>query len=113
MITSWEAKALADVIAYPSPGIGEFGPMGLEGAVRLGYRREFEALDDPKEKQALYEKLLNDMYQQGKAIAVANTLEIDAVIDPVDTRKWILTGLKSCKLRAPLSGRKRPCIDTW
>lgn len=97
-------------IAWPT---GEFGPMGLEGAVKLGYRREFDALDDPEEKQALYEKLLADMYEQGKAVAVANSLEIDAVIDPIDTRKWILNGLRSCKLREPLSGQKRPFVDTW
>jgi len=97
-------------IAWPT---GEFGPMGLEGAVKLGYRREFDALKDPEEKQALYEKLLADMYEQGKAVAVANSLEIDAVIDPIDTRKWIINGLRSCKLREPLSGQKRPFVDTW
>ncbi len=97
-------------VSWPS---GEFGPMGLEGAVKLGFRREFEALDSAEEKQALYEKLLDEMYQQGKAIAVANSLEIDAVIDPVDTRKWVMAGLKSCKLRKPLSGQKRPFVDTW
>lgn len=97
-------------IAWPT---GEFGPMGLEGAVKLGYRREFDAIKDPEEKQALYEKLLADMYEQGKAIAVANSLEIDAVIDPIDTRKWILNGLRSCKLREPLSRQKRPFVDTW
>ncbi|MBL4827168.1 MAG: carbamoyl-phosphate synthase large subunit, partial [Spongiibacteraceae bacterium] len=97
-------------VAWPS---GEFGPMGLEGAVKLGYRRELDALKDPEEKQALYEKLLEDMYQQGKAIAVANTLEVDAVIDPIETRHWILSGLASVKLRPPLSGKKRPFVDTW
>ena len=97
-------------VSWPT---GEFGPMGLEGAVKLGYRRELDALTDPQEKQALYAKLLNDMYQQGKGIAVANTLEIDAVIDPIETRKWILSGLRSCKLREPLAGRKRPFVDTW
>lgn len=97
-------------VSWPS---GEFGPMGLEGAVKLGYRRELDAVEDPDEKQALYEKLLGEMYQQGKAIAVANTLEIDAVIDPVETRRWILRGLSSVKLRPPMSGRKRPFVDTW
>jgi len=97
-------------IGWPT---GEFGPMGLEGAVKLGYRRELDALDDPAEKQALYETLLAESYKQGKAIAVASTFEVDAVIDPVDTRQWILSGLRSVKLRPPLSGRKRPCVDTW
>jgi acetyl/propionyl-CoA carboxylase alpha subunit/acetyl-CoA carboxylase carboxyltransferase component len=97
-------------ISWPT---GEFGPMGLEGAVKLGFRRELDALEDPTEKQALYEKLLTEYYNQGKAISVASTLEIDAVIDPVETRSWILAGLRSAQLRPPLSGRKRPFVDTW
>ena len=84
--------------------------MGLEGAVRLGYRRELEALSDPVEKQALFEKLLGNLYSVGKAINVATMLEIDAVIDPADTRHWIVQGLKTCKTRhAP----KRRFVDAW
>lgn len=97
-------------VSWPS---GEFGPMGLEGAVKLGYRRELDAVEDPDEKQALYEKLLDEMYQHGKANSVANTLEIDAVIDPIETRAWIARGMSSVKLRKPLSGKKRPFVDTW
>ena len=97
-------------VAWPT---GEFGPMGLEGAVRLGYRKELDAVEDPAEKQALYDRLLDEMYQQGKAIKVAETLEVDAVIDPVETRKWILGGLRSTRLRPPMSGRKRPFVDAW
>ncbi len=97
-------------ISWPT---GEFGPMGLEGAVKLGFRRELDALEDPDERQALYEKLLADYYEKGKAISAASTLEIDAVIDPVETRNWILGGLRSAHLRPPLSGRKRPFVDTW
>ncbi|MGR3322162.1 MAG: carboxyl transferase domain-containing protein, partial [Pseudooceanicola sp.] len=97
-------------VSWPT---GEFGPMGLEGAVTLGYRRELDAVTDPDEKKALYERLVAEMYEQGKALKVAQTLEIDAVIDPVETRNWILAGLRSVRLRPPLSGRKRPMIDTW
>ncbi len=97
-------------ISWPT---GEFGPMGLEGAVKLGFRRELDALEDPAERQALYEKLLAEYYEQGKAISAASTLEIDAVIDPVDTRIWILGGLRTAQIRPPLSGRKRPFVDTW
>jgi acetyl/propionyl-CoA carboxylase alpha subunit/acetyl-CoA carboxylase carboxyltransferase component len=93
--------------AWPT---GEFGGMGLEGAVRLGYRRELEALSDPIEKQALFEKLLGNLYSVGKAINVAAMLEIDAVIDPADTRHWIVQGLKTCKTRhAP----RRRFVDGW
>lgn len=97
-------------VSWPT---GEFGPMGLEGAVRLGFRRELDELDDPREKQALYDRLLADYREQGKAISVASTLEIDAVIDPVETRNWIASGLRSVRLRPPLSGRKRPFVDSW
>jgi acetyl/propionyl-CoA carboxylase alpha subunit/acetyl-CoA carboxylase carboxyltransferase component len=93
--------------AWPT---GEFGGMGLEGAVRLGYRRELETLSDPVEKQALFEKLLGNLYSVGKAINVATMLEIDAVIDPADTRHWVVQGLKTCKTRhAP----KRRFVDAW
>ncbi|GAB1260588.1 acetyl-CoA carboxylase family protein [Aurantivibrio plasticivorans] len=97
-------------VSWPT---GEFGPMGLEGAVRLGFRKELDAIDDPEVQKALFDKLLNEMYEQGKAMAVASSLEVDAVIDPIDTRKTILAGLRSAQLRPPLSGRKRPCIDSW
>ena len=93
--------------AWPT---GEFGGMGLEGAVRLGYRRELEALTDEAERKALFDKLLGNLYAAGKATNVASMLEIDAVIDPADTRRWIIEGLKSCKTRrAPA----RRFVDGW
>jgi acetyl/propionyl-CoA carboxylase alpha subunit/acetyl-CoA carboxylase carboxyltransferase component len=93
--------------AWPT---GEFGGMGLEGAVRLGYRRELDALEEPEAKQALFDKLLGNLYAVGKAINVAAMLEIDAVIDPADTRHWIVQGLKTCKTRhAP----RRRFVDAW
>jgi acetyl-CoA carboxylase carboxyltransferase component len=84
--------------AWPT---GEFGAMGLEGAVKAGFKKELEAIADPQEREALYEKLVADMYQRGKAINMGAYLEIDAVIDPADTRKWILQGLKSVPARKP------------
>jgi acetyl-CoA carboxylase carboxyltransferase component/biotin carboxyl carrier protein len=93
--------------AWPT---GEFGGMGLEGSVRLGYRRELEAEADPAAKQALFDKLLGALYARGKAINVAASLEIDAVIDPADTRRWVVEGLKSCRQRhAP----RRRFVDAW
>lgn len=80
----------AFVIAWPT---GEFGAMGLEGAVRLGFRKELEAESDPDKRKALFETLLARQYAAGKAVAFARKLEIDAVIDPADTRDWILSGL--------------------
>lgn len=77
-------------IAWPS---GEFGGMGLEGAVRLGYRRELEAETDPAAQKALFDRLVAQQYANGKGINMASFGEIDAVIDPAETRAWITRGL--------------------
>jgi len=69
---------------------GEFGPMGLEGAVRLGFRKELEAVADESERAALFDRLVSEMYEKGSALEVASVLEIDAVIDPADTRRTVL-----------------------
>jgi len=65
---------------------GEFGGMGLEGAVRLGYRNELDAIADPQARQARYEELVAEHYTRGKALSTAAAFEIDDVIDPADTR---------------------------
>ena len=92
-------------VAWPT---GEFGGMGLEGAVRLGYRKELEAIEDAEAREARYQELVAHSYERGKAVSVAQFLEIDAVIDPADTRTWLLRGLASTPARR--SGRY---IDTW
>lgn len=89
---------------------GEFGGMGLEGAVRLGYRKELEAETDPEKQKALFADLVGKMYERGKATSMAAALEIDAVIDPIDTRRWILRGLDSCP---PRKGPYRKRVDAW
>ncbi len=94
-------------VAWPT---GEFGGMGLEGAVRLGYRKELEAVPEGPAREALFGQLLAQQYENGSAIHMAATLEIDAVIDPASTREWLLAGLASAKVQAidrPLA------IDTW
>lgn len=78
-------------VSWPS---GEFGAMGLEGAVRLGYRKEFEAITDEKERVKLYDKMVEEAYERGKAMNMATMLEIDEVIEPKDTRSWILMAIK-------------------
>jgi acetyl-CoA carboxylase carboxyltransferase component len=77
-------------VAWPT---GEFGPMGLEGAVKLGFRKELDAEADEQKRAALFEKLVAEMYEKGKAAEVASLLEIDAVIDPADTRDTICKAL--------------------
>ena len=97
-------------VSWPT---GEFGGMGLEGAVKLGYRKELAAIEDPAERMARYEEMVAAMYEQGKALNTATVFEIDDVIDPADTRRRIVEGLRACPPPAPRSGKKRPCIDTW
>ncbi|WP_417547760.1 carboxyl transferase domain-containing protein [Marinobacter segnicrescens] len=97
-------------VAWPT---GEFGGMGLEGAVRLGYRNEIANAGDEAAQKAMFEKLVAEQYEKGKALSMAVSLEIDAVIDPAETRTWILRGLKSVKKPGPRIGRRRPMVDTW
>jgi acetyl/propionyl-CoA carboxylase alpha subunit/acetyl-CoA carboxylase carboxyltransferase component len=98
------------IVAWPG---GEFGGMGLEGAVRLGYRKELAAISDPQERQARFEAMVNEAYQRGKALNMASYLEIDDVIDPGETRRWIVRGLRSLPAALPVEGKRRPCVDTW
>ena len=102
-------KAPLACVAWPT---GEFGGMGLEGAVRLGYRKELEAITDPVEREETFQKMVNRMYENGKALSVATHFEIDDVIDPAESRTWISAILESV-LISSRSGKKRPNIDTW
>jgi acetyl-CoA carboxylase carboxyltransferase component len=101
-------------LAWPT---GEFGGMGLEGAVRLGYRKELEAIEDEGERDELFREMVDRMYEHGKALNAASHFEIDDVIDPADTRRWLTTLLAA----APETHRsevdphttRRPNIDAW
>jgi acetyl-CoA carboxylase carboxyltransferase component len=97
-------------VSWPT---GEFGGMGLEGAVKLGLRKELAAQEDPAARKALYEKMVAHMYDQGKALSMASYFEIDEVIDPIDSRRWVMRALRASPPPAPRTGKKRPCIDTW
>ncbi len=83
-------KAPVFTVSWPT---GEFGGMGLEGAVRLGYRNELDAIDDPEQRAIEYQTMVDRMYTIGKALNFASVFEIDDVIDPADTRKWIVNAL--------------------
>ncbi len=96
------------IVSWPT---GEFGGMGLEGAARLGYRKELEAEPNDEAREALFKKLVAQSYARGKAVNMAAYLEIDDVIDPADTRRWILRGYRSLPPRD--AGRRRGFIDTW
>jgi acetyl-CoA carboxylase carboxyltransferase component len=81
-------KAPAFTISWPT---GEFGGMGLEGAVKLGFRKELESITDPKARDEMFQKMVEKLYERGKAVNMAAHFEIDAVIDPVESRRWILS----------------------
>jgi acetyl/propionyl-CoA carboxylase alpha subunit/acetyl-CoA carboxylase carboxyltransferase component len=103
-------KAPLFAVSWPT---GEFGGMGLEGAVKLGFRKELAAEEDPHKRKELYDRLVEQMYDNGKALSTATYFEIDDVIDPAESRRWISSALRSVPPPAPREGKKRPCIDTW
>jgi acetyl-CoA carboxylase carboxyltransferase component len=103
-------KAPLACVAWPT---GEFGGMGLEGAVRLGYRKELATVDDPAERDVLFRQMVDRMYEHGKALNTATHFEIDDVIDPADTRRWITSLLAAAPPVPPRAGKKRSNIDTW
>jgi acetyl-CoA carboxylase carboxyltransferase component len=103
-------KAPAACVSWPT---GEFGGMGLEGAVRLGYRNELAAIDDPDERERTFQTMVDRMYEVGKAVNVASHFEIDDVIDPAETRRWISAVLGAAPDPPQRRGKKRPNVDTW
>ena len=98
------------IVSWPT---GEFGGMGLEGAVRLGFKKELEAIEDDAKRQARFEELVAMHYEHGKAVNMAAVLEIDDVIDPAETRHWIMCGLRSQPEPGQRTGKKRPNVDCW
>ena len=98
------------MVTWPT---GEFGGMGLEGAVKLGFRKELQAIEDPAERQKTYEEMVARSYERGKAINMASHFELDDVIDPADTRKHIMAALKSLPPKPVRTEKKRPNVDTW
>jgi acetyl-CoA carboxylase carboxyltransferase component len=97
-------------VAWPT---GELGGMGLEGAVRLGFRRELDLVDDPDERAAAFEAMVARAYEHGKALHVAEHFEIDDVIDPALTRRRFVHALEAAGRRGDGEGGRRPFVDTW
>ncbi|HZA78112.1 MAG TPA: carboxyl transferase domain-containing protein [Acidimicrobiales bacterium] len=103
-------KAPLFCVAWPT---GELGGMGLEGAVRLGYRAELDAIDDPDERDRAFERMVAQAYEHGKALNAASHFEIDDVIDPADSRRWIGTTFAAAPPPQARTAKKRANIDTW
>ena len=100
-------RASVFAVAWPT---GEFGPMNLEGQVRLSHRKELAAISDPDERDTYFRTLVDALYEEGSAINRAMEMEFDDVIDPAQTRKWIAAGLH---LAPPIERAKREFLDTW
>ena len=105
-----DASSALFAVSWPT---GEFGGMGLEGAVKLGYRKELAAIADPAERRAAYDQMVAELYEKGRAINQAVGYAVDDVIDPAETRRWVVAGLRSVPPPLPREGKKRPCVDGW
>ena len=96
-------------VAWPT---GEIGGMGLEGAVRLGFRDELAAIVDDDERERTYQHMVDVAYERGRALNAATMFELDDVIDPADSRRWITT-LLTARQDRPRGLPRRPSIDAW
>jgi acetyl-CoA carboxylase carboxyltransferase component len=103
-------QAPITTVSWPT---GEFGGMGLEGAVRLGFRAELEAIEDLDERQAAFDRMVEAAYRHGQALNLAAHLEIDDVIDPAETRRRVLDAFAAAPPPPSRTGKKRPGIDPW
>jgi acetyl/propionyl-CoA carboxylase alpha subunit/acetyl-CoA carboxylase carboxyltransferase component len=103
-------KEPAFTVSWPT---GEFGGMGLEGSVKLGYRNELAAIEDAEERKKTYEEMVARAYENGKALNQASLFGVDDTIDPAETRIWVANTLKAAKPPTPRAGKKRPHIDGW
>ena len=97
-------------VAWPT---AEFAGMNIEGSVKLGYRKELAAIEDPEERRIEFEKRVARAYEGAKAVNAGTGGGLDDVIDPADTREWISRSLRRLPPPEPRQGKKYPYIDTW
>ena len=96
-------------VAWPT---GEFGVMGVEGDVELAFAKELAAFEDEGEREKFFQEQVAAIYERGSALRSASMAEVDDVIDPAETRKWLAMGLETVSIPVR-TGKKRPHIDTW
>jgi len=109
-MTGGSYQASMFCVSWPT---GEFGGMGLEGSVKLGYRNELAAIEDPAARKARFDEMVAAAYARGKALSQAMSPSLDDVIDPADTRRWVLAGLKSLPPLPVRTEKKLRWIDSW
>ncbi len=96
--------------AWPT---AEFGGMGLEGQVKLGFRNELAAMDDPDARRSRYDELVAAAYERGKAVQAGVSFQVDDVLDPADSRHFVASALDSVPPPVRREGKKRPFVDVW
>ncbi len=109
-MTGGSYQAAMFCVSWPT---GEFGGMGLEGSVKLGYRNELAAIEDPVARKAKFDEMVAAAYANGKAMARGSYPALDDVIDPADTRRWIARGLQALPAAPVRTEKKVPWIDSW
>jgi acetyl/propionyl-CoA carboxylase alpha subunit/acetyl-CoA carboxylase carboxyltransferase component len=97
-------------VSWPT---GEFAGMGIEGSIKLGRRAELKAIEDIPARKARYEELVASAYDWASAVNGATVFEFDDVIDPADTRRWLVAGLQATDAARVRPHNRRPFIDTW
>ena len=98
------------VVAWPT---AEFAGMNIEGSVKLGYRNVIAELETAEERKELFDKMTAKAYERARAVNAGTNFGIDDVIDPAETRDWIVAAMRSLPPREPRTGKRRPYIDTW
>lgn len=98
------------VVGWPT---AQLGAMGLEGQVKIARRRELDEVDDPSERAAAFEEMVNALHEKGKALNAATLFQIDEVIDPMETRKWIVSGIDALPESGRMRDRIAPPVDSW
>ena len=97
-------------IAWPT---AEFAGMNIEGAVKLGYRKELLAIEDPEQRRAEFDRRTATAYESAKAVNAVAGGGIDDVVDPAETRRWIVNSLKMLPPVPPRTAKKYPYVDPW
>ena len=97
-------------VAWPT---AEFAGMNIEGSVKLGFRKELMAIEDPQERTDEFNRRVDRAYESAKAVNAAAGGGIDDVIDPAETRSWIAESLKRLPPKPERTEKKYPYVDTW
>ncbi len=97
-------------VAWPG---AEYGSMGLEGQVKAGRKRELEAIADPEERETAFRGMVDKLFAKAQAVNAATTFSIDEVLDPAETREWLISGIRSLAPEALAKRERRSHIDTW